>query len=85
MTALKITRFNLDELKEVSIVCKKCGAKITYPIGKEGRIDQQCHNCGAPFARQDEYLLRNLNNLFLQIDNDRYSMEFDLTESADEK
>jgi hypothetical protein len=83
MTALKINRFNLDELKNVSVVCKKCGARMTYSLDGKAPLNIRplCYNCDASLSEGNDRALSLLRELFKHIkDSGNLSVEFDITE-----
>ena len=86
MTAMAVIRFELTEMREVAVVCRRCGAKRTYPLGKGGpaEIGRSCHNCGAEFGSEDKVLLYPLQQLVKQLheDMDKYGLEFEMADEG---
>jgi hypothetical protein len=46
VTVLEVTRFSLSDLKEITVTCKACGAKMVFPLdGENCLIASECYVC----------------------------------------
>jgi phage FluMu protein Com len=51
MTAVKINRFSLSEIENVTIRCKRCGAGYIVRIDSNAFEPGKCPSCGITFGR----------------------------------
>jgi transcription initiation factor IIE alpha subunit len=81
MTVQEVTRFDLLELNEVMITCKKCGAKMIFSIGNEAcyMATHCCHCKEALGSYKHENYLRDLVNAITVLkESDKVKIEFEL-------
>ena len=49
MTSEQRTLIELLDITGIEFGCRKCGAKILYPVAKHDRLSEQCPNCYEPW------------------------------------
>ena len=82
MTALKINRFSLSEIGDVTIRCKKCGAGHIVKLDSAYFGGGACPSCGKPFgelaAKAFEHIQKALNTSHMGEEN--FDIEFDIVD-----
>ena len=82
MTALKINRFSLNEINEVTIRCKKCGAGHIAKLDGVYFSAAACPSCLIPFGEVLEQAFEHIKNAsqISRIENTHFDIEFDIVE-----
>jgi Zn finger protein HypA/HybF involved in hydrogenase expression len=83
MTALKINRFSLSEIKNVTIRCKTCGiGGSLVSLDSERFGGTKCPSCGAPFGELANNAFEALQSASgaVRLGSEHFDIEFDIEE-----
>ena len=81
MTAMKINRFSLSEIENVTIRCKKCGSAHILRLDSARFGADVCPSCGITFGKLSQDILTALSDARggLGLAGD-FDVEFDIAE-----
>ena len=82
MTALKLNRFSLSEIENITIRCKKCGAGHIVTINSERLGIEQCPSCGIPYGELAENVFYRFQKAYQAMEEagKHIDIEFDIIE-----
>ena len=82
MTAMRINRFSLSEISDVTIRCNKCGAGHIIKIDSERFSVDKCPSCGVPYGALATDMFELLQQTWggLRIASESFDIEFDIVE-----
>ncbi|MDR1021034.1 MAG: hypothetical protein LBL73_09775 [Synergistaceae bacterium] len=82
MTALKLNRFSLTEIEDITIRCKKCGAGHIVRIDGERFGAGKCPSCGMPYGELAQQAFESLRAAreAQEMGREHFAFEFDIAE-----
>ena len=82
MTALKINRFSLSEIEDVTIRCKKCDAGHIVKIDSEQFRASKCPSCGLSFGEISFQAFEHIQNASYasRMGSEHFDIEFNIVE-----
>ena len=82
MTAMKINRFSLSEIEDMTIRCKKCGAGHIVKLDSERFDVRKCPSCGEPYGTlaTDVFELLQQARGGMRLAGESFDIEFDIEE-----
>jgi Zn finger protein HypA/HybF involved in hydrogenase expression len=81
MAAMKINRFNLSEIENVTFCCKACGAGHILTLDRDALLMDKCPSCGKDFGKISRDIFHSLREaaFALRMTED-FDVEFDIVE-----
>jgi Zn finger protein HypA/HybF involved in hydrogenase expression len=82
MTALKINRFGLSEIENVTVRCKRCGAGHIIKMDSDQFGAVKCPSCGAPYGELAQQAFEGLRTACgaQSLGREHFGLEFDIVE-----